>query len=235
MKKLIISSALFFACAALFTSCKKGDTGPQGPQGVQGPAGPTGPTGIIGQSGNVGPQGPAGPQGIQGPQGPTGAAVGIIYSNWLTTTGSWTSSGAGTYSASFLNSKAAPSLTQGIMDNGIILGYIRNFPVGITPTYVNNQPQSLPYQEVTSGWVDRYDFVAPFPGTIYFLYKSTAAWGTTQINPINVRYVLISGNTAGGRFVDGPAAGYTVSQIKSMSYSQVTSLFSIPENGTNEK
>jgi hypothetical protein len=47
--------------------------------------------------------------------------------------------------------------------------------------------------------------------------------------------VLIPGLIAGGRFTSGPAAGYSMAQLKEMSYQQVSALFAIPENGTNEK
>lgn len=49
---------LLVVVAALFTNCKKGDTGPEGPEGPAGPAGPPGPAGT----------------------------ANVIYSNWLDVT-----------------------------------------------------------------------------------------------------------------------------------------------------
>ncbi|MGB3004860.1 MAG: hypothetical protein WBC06_00005, partial [Chitinophagaceae bacterium] len=54
---------------------------------------------------------------------------------------------------------------------------------------------------------------------------------------LEYRYVLIPGVVAGGRNVNGseptitsgPAAGYTASQLKAMSYQQVCSLLNIPQ------
>jgi hypothetical protein len=52
---------------------------------------------------------------------------------------------------------------------------------------------------------------------------------------LEYRYVLIPGLVAGGRFSSGPLAGYTVSQIKSLSYQQLIDLLRIPANGSNTK
>jgi len=66
-------------------------------------------------------------------------------------------------------------------------------------------------------------------GNIYLYSDAGANFNGTA----NFRYIIIPGGVAGGRFVSGAAAGYTVDQIKSMSYQQITSLLNIPSTGTN--
>ena len=63
MKKinLLFTFCFLLTASFIYTSCKKGDAGPQGPAGPAGPAGPTGTT---------------------GPKGDTGVAN-VIYSAWL--------------------------------------------------------------------------------------------------------------------------------------------------------
>jgi hypothetical protein len=45
--------------------------------------------------------------------------------------------------------------------------------------------------------------------------------------------VLIPGGVAGGYIVTGPAQGYSVDQLRAMSYQQIETLFHISSNGTN--
>ena len=46
---------------------------------------------------------------------------------------------------------------------------------------------------------------------------------------LEYRYVLIPGLISGGRLSSGPAAGYTETQLRSMSYSSLMRLLKIPE------
>lgn len=62
-------------------------------------------------------------------------------------------------------------------------------------------------------------------GTRPELYTWFAA-ENTRMESMEFRYVIIPGGTA---------AGYSIQQIKGMSYAQVTSLFKIPANGTNQR
>ncbi len=66
MKKInfLFTFSFLLITSFIYTSCKKGDTGPPGPPGPAGPAGPTGTTGLT------------------GPKGDTGVAN-VIYSAWL--------------------------------------------------------------------------------------------------------------------------------------------------------
>jgi hypothetical protein len=84
-------------------------------------------------------------------------------------------------------------------------------------------------------FMDYYDYVIPAPGTLRHLYKSLAPWGAADLAGTQFRYILISGSVAGGRGVDSEVTygGYTLDQLKSMSYEEVAAAFQIPENGSN--
>ena len=254
MKKnnIIIFSALFIL--TFIVSCSKGDKGQTGPQGLQGPQGPQGPQGIIGASGNLGQ---TGPQGNVGGVGPNAPSPSITYSSWATTT-NWVTGGTG-FNTRSSAVRTAASITASVISNSIVLGFIKNFPSltatlnnGGNITTIPNQVASLPYTEADSrffgapvngvvSFLSEWSFALNTPGSITFLHKSAAApainytAGNLNFSAIQTRYVIIPGGTLGGRFTSGPAAGYSVDQIKAMSYEQIAAMFKIPENGTNEK
>jgi hypothetical protein len=99
-----------------------GPTGPEGPHGTtgpagpQGPAGPTGPTGPAGPPGAQGPQGVPGPQGPAGPQGPPGVTTVLVTLDYAITL---RANGSGDQSWS------VPQITQSVIDNGVVIGYIQ--------------------------------------------------------------------------------------------------------------
>lgn len=235
MRKLTLAIASLFLSVLIFSSCGKGDTGAVGPQGITGPAGGTGAQGPAGPQGPTGPVGPQGPQGIPGPVGPAGPVQTVTYSSWLLTgAANWVTTGASTYSADFVYNRTAPGITTTLSDQGIVLAYIKGIP-GLG-TAGANQVAQLPYSDVTSSYIDLYDFIIPAAGTLRFMYKNDAfPWGTATLGAMSTRYVFIAGTVSGGRITSGAAAGYSVDQIKSMSYEQVKALFNIPENGSNEK
>jgi hypothetical protein len=89
----------------------------------------------------------------------------------------------------------------------------------------------LPYQfpsSVNGGAYIRFAYGYDSPGFIYITSNDETVFNGTGV----FRYVVIPGGVA-GRFTSGPAAGYTFDQVRTMSYSQVASLFNIPENGSN--
>ncbi len=251
MKKnnIIIFSALFIL--TFIVSCSKGDKGQTGPQGLQGPQGPQGPQGIIGASGNVGQTGPQGNVGGVGPNAPSPT---ITYSSWVTTT-NWVTGGTG-FNTRSSAVRTAASITASVISNSIVLGFIKNFP-SLTATLNNagilviipNQVASLPYTEAESNnfgppingiasFLSEWSFALNTPGSITFLHKSAGVnFTVTGLNnsAIQTRYVIIPGGTLGGRFTSGPAAGYSVDQIKALSYEQIAVMFNIPASGTNEK
>jgi hypothetical protein len=78
--------------------------------------GPAGPKGDPGADGAAGPQGPAGATGPRGPQGPAGTSTVLVtldYSFTLRANGS----GDQTWSV--------PQVTQSVIDNGVVIGYIQ--------------------------------------------------------------------------------------------------------------
>lgn len=230
-----------------------GATGPQGPAGATGPQGPTGPTGATGATGATGPQGPAGPQGPvgatgpqgpAGPQGPVGPAgpqgpagtANVIYSSWFgdaTFSPNWADTVltfVGTVSRAI---KAAPGVTATIINQGLVLSYAK------ASTII--EPQLLPWTLSGAnvgfpGNSFQLNFI-PQNGKLFYYWNNLTTGNASGFTSsgFEYRYVIIPGGVAGGRFTSGPAAGYSVDQIKSMSYSQVSSLFNIPASGSNER
>ena len=211
MKKQLPGLIVVLIVLFVLSSCKgdKGDTGP---------AGPAGSNGANGQNGLTGPAGPVGPAGATG-------TANVIYSNWITVSNTeWSNSGMS--ATNHFKDISAPGVTVSVVNQGVVLVYM-NYAVA-------NTIRTLP-------WFDG-DFLISW-------YSDFAQVGTIRVGSrrydyapfinnyqaINFRYVLIPGGISGSRFVSGPASGYSVQQIKEMSYTQVSALFNIPENGTNEK
>lgn len=217
MRKFRTLSLLALSILFIAVSCTK-----------EGPEGPVGATGLQGPPGIQGPIGPIGPQ---GPQGTTN----VTYSAWFVTGVGWTATGAPAYAAEFIYDKAAPGVTQAIIDQGIILGFMRgdpNLPAAqLTQTFP--MPNSIGHG---AGFIDTYDFVLNAVGNIRYLYKTTLPFfDATDLATISFRYVLIPGSVAGGRGNSGITtyAGYSADELKGMSYSQVAALFNIPAEGSN--
>ncbi len=202
MGKLKFLSLLLLASCFIIINCAK--EGPQGPAGIAGPQGPAGPTGATGATGTAN----------------------VIYSAWFLTGTGWTDAGAIVYGAQFLFDKAAASITQAIMDQGVVLGYIKGEP---NTSGISSQVFQLPYLVGNGfGFLDQYELVLNAPGNIRFLYKSDQPWTAAELAPISFRYVIVPGGVLGGRMTSGVAAGYTVAQLKAMSYLDVCRLFKIP-------
>lgn len=214
------STCLFFISILFIVSCTK--EGPEGPVGATGPQGATGSTG---------PAGPAGPQGT----------TNVTYSAWVTSTAAnWVANdGAitGSFDALAMYKRTAPSLTQAIIDNGVILCYMKGTAAngsGLGP----NSVVQLPYTYIDENFEDKYDYTVPSAGNIYFLYKTATpnfALDAPALGLFAYRYVLIPGSVSGGRGVNSVTTyeGYTEEQLKAMSYSQLAQLFNIPAEGSN--
>lgn len=210
------SICLLFISILFIVSCTK--EGPEGPVGATGPQGATGSTG---------PAGPAGPQGAQG-------QTTAIYSPWFLTGAGWTATGAGPYGAQFLFDRASTVITQTVMDQGLVLGFIKGEP----NTTMTTQVFTLPYLIGNGfGFLDQYELLLNAPGNVRFLYKSDNPWSAAQLGVISFRYVVVPGSVTGGRGVNSTITyeGYSADQLKAMSYSQVKTLFNLPDDGTNMK
>lgn len=184
-----------------------------------------------------GPEGPAGATGAQGPAGTPGApgtpGAGVTtYSAWFVTGAGWTEATAADpyYGEVLYYLKAAPVVTQQIIDQGIVLCYMKGDPLLDAPA--NATPFLLPYTIGTGfGFNDQYDFTLT-PGNIRFLYKSNNPWEAEDLEVISFRYVVIPGSIA-GRSTTPTYGGYTRDQLKGMTYQQVASVFNIPADGSN--
>lgn len=171
------------------------------------------------KTGPTGPQGETGPQGPQGPQGPTGATgtANVIYSPWFLTGTGWdTVTNAPSYGAYATYDKAAAGITQTVIDNGVVLVYMKGDPT----TGLPNDVFPLPYSVgVGFGFTDLWDFALNAPGNIRFLYKSDFPWDIVTLGTISFRYIIIPGGVAGGRMLDP----------RKMTYAEVCKLYNIPQ------
>jgi hypothetical protein len=184
MKKLISFLCMPALALVVFIGCE----GPEGPQGDQGP------------------QGEQGIQGIQGEQGDPGTAN-VIYSDWATLDGSWRDSTI--FGANFkVNHLNAPSLTQDIMDNGVVLCYVKYLTHIVALPYTNNT--------YTLG------FHIDLGRIVFSTLKTDYTGGVVLSSNMNFRYVLIPG---------GVAASGTKSTIDytKLTYDQICKVFNIPE------
>ncbi len=228
MRKFRLLSLLALAITFIAVSCTK--EGPEGPAGATGPQGPVGATGATGATGTTGPQGPAGPT---GPQGPPGTAN-VIYSSWATVTALTTAPGLPLADSSFADFgtckrfiRTAPSLTQAILDNGLVLSYWR---VG-TPPAATVIYSTIPYQFPVGAQTYFLGALSGVNKIIYFTSIFGAGAGWTPNGAAECRYVIIPGAVAGGRSTGVGGTNYTPDQVRAMSYEQVCQLFHIPASG----
>ena len=170
LKIFAIPYCLVIAALLIFSSCKKGDTGP---------AGPAGPAGA---------QGPAGAAGLPGAAGPAGTAN-VIYSEWLDVTfdGSDTTGWAAEIDA--------PKLVDSILNKGEIkvfwnIGSDSTGSQFITP---------LPITDFFLSSTDIVTVSTFFsPQSILILSNlDLSSFVDNGNNYFQFRYVLIPGGTAG--------------------------------------
>jgi hypothetical protein len=228
MRTSRLLSLALFAFLFIVVSCTKegpeGPIGPQGPQGTPGTGGTPGATGATGAAGPTGPQGPAGPT---GPTGPSGSAN-VIYSAWFSfAAAEWADTTLplrGTVSRAI---RVAPSVTATNITSGVVISYTRTSaaePVTQLP---------LSYIGAVPGNILQLHSLNTTNKVIYYIANLTTGTATATTYAGEFRYVVIPGAVAGGRMASGPARGYSLSQLQSMSYDQVVSLFKIPANGSN--
>lgn len=236
MRKLSLLSLLAFAIVFIAASCTK--EGPEGPAGANGAQGPTGATGPTGPTGPQGPTGPSGPTGPTGPQGPAGTAN-VIYSAWTTEPANW---GADTSMLSLNggNAKrfivAAPSLSQSILDQGVILCYFRG---GVTSNNPVALSYNIPLPTAAPNNMETVDYRASLNKMTYIFYilnNTSAPITFTNINSGGqFRYVLIPGVVSGGKSAGVGGTNYSADQLRAMSYSQVCQALKLPADGQGWK
>ena len=171
-------------------------------------------------------EGPAGPQGNPGAQGPAGAAgsagpagtANVMYSAWfLTGASGWdTVTNAANYGAYATYDKAAASVTQDVIDNGIVLAYMKGDPT----TGLADDVFPLPYTIGPGfGFTDHWDFVLNTVANIRFLYKSDFPWTPTELGGISFRYVIVPSGVPTGR----------IRHPRKMTYDEVCDAYGIPK------
>lgn len=178
-------------------------------------------------------KGDAGPTGPIGSTGATGSPN-VIYSDWQT---SPSASRDTTIDGTCLRLRHlnAPSLTQGILDSGLVITYMRVGSIG---------PYLLPYTSDAGGATNQLNCV--YKTNVIYLTRHTfgscrftsASPGTEPVlvnlpSSLEYRYVIIPGAIAGGRLIQ---TNNTMSfeEIKNLSYEQMLIKFKIPLYGSNE-
>ena len=91
----------------------------------------------------------------------------------------------------------------------------------------------LPYVFGTVTNLMQYNYLLK-TGTITYFVANQTSGSATGVTPAgDFRYVIIPGGVAGGRLMQGAAAGYSVAELQAMPYEQLLQLFKIPANGSN--
>lgn len=146
---------------------------------------------VIGLSScSKGTTGPAGPQGPAGPDS-------VVYSNWISLSFTYNSN-----DSLYEDTLSAPTITEGILDSGIILTYIE-FPDANNVSHI--QPVS------SLNYIISEDYSV---GQINII-------STQDLTNLQYRYVTIPGSKTAGNSTNRKVNGYTTQQLKAMSYAQV--------------
>ena len=119
------------------------------------------------------------------------------------------------------------SLTQAIIDNGVVLVYMRF--IGFNPA-INQLPVTIPDQD-RSYW---FRAQAGSIKAVYYRPSNTASDPGIIPSGNNIRYILIPGGVAGRGVntekiaeIDGHT--YTETELRAMSYAEICSLLHIPQ------
>lgn len=170
------------------------------------------------KKGDVGPQGPEGPTGPQGPQG----APNVKYSAWFTPNAYTLTTLFGI--KHFTYDKNVPEITQPILDSGLVIvfGKLLGYNPTIWPTsQVSQLPIALTYVQSGSTMTDTWSaLTAPQKLTIRFVNDKNEYNAIATAHQF--RYIIVPG---GSKISGRSAAG----NFEQMSYSEICSLFQIPE------
>jgi hypothetical protein len=95
--------------------------------------------------------------------------------------------------------------------------------------------QPLPFSLNFSGTnIAEVNYRPAVQRVIVFLKSLSGAASLSMAAGNYFRYVIIPGGVAGGRMTSGAASGYTIEQLRAMSYEEVLRKFNIPTNGSNQ-
>lgn len=180
-----------------------------------------------------GDTGPAGINGSTGANGATGSAN-VIYSDWQT---SPSASRDTTIDGTCLRLRHlnAPSLTQGILDSGLVITYMRISGLG---------PYLLPYTSDAGGATNQINAIYKL-NTVFLSRHTFGSCRFTSASPgtepvlvnlpqsLEYRYVIIPGAIAGGRYIQTNNT-LSIEEIKKLSYEQMLIKFNIPLYGSNQ-
>lgn len=144
-------------------------------------------------------KGDTGPAGATGPAGPDS----VMYSAWISLTFSYNAVTDST--GYFTDTLAAPAITQGILDSGVVLGYVDG-------SANNDGTAIIPVSGAENlGFAETYEL-----GKIV-VYDLT----TTDYSSFRYRYVVIPGSKIATNGTVRKYNGYTISELKSMSYDKL--------------
>ncbi len=151
-----------------------------------------------------------GPQGPQGPQGPAGQNATVYYSEWFSPV-AWSGGSGDWYFAA-----SAPDLTEGIVENGVVLAYAWL----ADDVYGGSSVRPLPAYAVGANW----SFLIHEYGSIEF---TSDMFGPPLTSGNKFRFIAIPGTIPA---LKSGTPGYRSNQeLRQMSYKEICSLFNIPE------
>ena len=152
------------------------------------------------KKGDTGPAGPAGPTGAAGATGAPGPDS-ILTSAWIPVSMKDTTINSNPL---FIQEIAAQAVTQRILDNGILLGYLQYLDAN-NGTNIFNASEAL--------------------NLTYRVGNVELLSGTNWTGVFDFRYVIVPGTlTVGNSIVSGPAKGLTKSELQKMNYKDVQKL-----------
>lgn len=152
------------------------------------------------KKGDTGPAGPAGPTGAAGATGAPGPDS-ILTSAWIPVSMKDTTINSNPF---FIQEIPAQAITQRILDNGIILGYLQYLDAN-NGTNIFNASEAL--------------------NLTYSVGNVELLSGTDWTGVFDFRYVIVPGTlTVGNSIVSGPAKGLTKSELQKMNYKDVQKL-----------
>ncbi|HVY75512.1 MAG TPA: hypothetical protein VG890_11815 [Puia sp.] len=145
-------------------------------------------------------KGDTGPAGPQGPAGPDS----VVYSQWILLSPTFDDN-----DTLFLDTVNAPSITQGILDSGIVLSYV-NIGSSSAPDIVATSSINyvVLFEEFTVGKI--YLTISPYD----------------DLSDMPYRYVTIPGSKIEGNRTTGSVNGYTIQELKKLPYEQAQKIVS---------
>jgi hypothetical protein len=188
----------------------------------------TGPAGATGATGAMGAGGSAGPVGAAGAKGDTGTAN-VIYSPWFAfATTDWKDSVLGGIISCKRAIRTEAKITQSIIDNGLVLGYLKNLDFG--------SPFTLPFTSTNSSNITNITSLLPAVGELIYYNAYSNNGGGFAWDRTSFRYVIIPGGVAttglnAGSERTGVINGktYTESQLKAMPYSEICNAMNVTQ------